>query len=1225
MILFFGDQTTKVFAVETHTNLTAQDITKLNWLFGNTQQIDKSALADFFVGPRAAMITPWSTNAVEITENMGVKGIIRIEEFLRIDRNYHDFDPMLSQKYEGLDQDIFDIHINPEPIIEIDDIEAYNRQEGLALNVEEVAYLQGLAEKLGRKLTDSEVFGFSQVNSEHCRHKIFNGTFVIDGEEKPSSLFKLIRKTSEENPNEIVSAYKDNVAFINGPRVQQFAPKRPDVPEFYENKDFDSVISIKAETHNFPTTVEPFNGAATGSGGEIRDRLAGGKGSLPLAGTAVYMTSYSRLDKDRKWENGMKERDWLYQTPMDILIKASNGASDFGNKFGQPLISGSVLTFEHSEHQRSLGYDKVIMLAGGIGYGKASQAQKDIPKKGDKIVILGGENYRIGMGGAAVSSADTGELGSGLELNAIQRANPEMQKRASNAVRGMVESEENPIVSIHDHGAGGHLNCLSELVEETGGRIDLDKLPVGDPTLSAKEIIGNESQERMGLVIGGENYEILKRVSERERSPIYQVGDVTGDHRFTFEGSKSGQKPMDLELSDMFGSSPKTIMKDTSIKRVYDDVVYSSENIKDYLTQVLQLEAVACKDWLTNKVDRCVTGRVAKQQTAGPLQLPLNNCGVMALDYNGKEGVATSIGHSPVSALVDPVAGSKNSIGEALSNIVWAPLEKGLKSISLSANWMWPCNNEGEDARLYEAVQTVSDFAISLGINVPTGKDSLSMKQRYKDDEVLSPGTVIISAAGHCDDITKVVEPVFQKNGGEIYYINLSQDKFKLGGSSFAQILNKVGKEVPTIKDDKKFADAFYNIQGLIKQDLILAGHDVASGGLITTLLEMCFADTNLSAELDLSALNEKDSVKLLFNENCGIVFQAKDDTAEKVLTDNKVEFFKIGKVTEGNELQIKNGSENLNFNILELRDVWYKTSFLLDQKQSGVDKATERFNNYKNQPLEFKFPYGFTGQLPFQSNLMEKPGKPIKAAIIREKGSNSEREMARAMHLAGFDVKDVHMTDLISGRETLEDIKFIAAVGGFSNSDVLGSAKGWAGAFLYNEKAKTALDNFFKREDTLSLGVCNGCQLFVELGLINPDHEKKPKMLHNASHKFECTFTSVEIMENKSVMLSTLSGSKLGIWAAHGEGKFSFPYKKEHYNIVGEYGYDKYPANPNGSNHNTAMLTDDSGRHLVMMPHLERSTFPWNWAYYPKDRKEDKVSPWLEAFVNARKWLEEK
>ncbi|HSI69675.1 MAG TPA: phosphoribosylformylglycinamidine synthase [Gillisia sp.] len=1001
-------------------------------------------------------------------------------------------------------------------------------------------------------------------------------------------------------------------------RVEQFAPKSADVPDFYKATDFDSVISIKAETHNFPTTVEPFNGAATGSGGEIRDRLAGGKGSLPLAGTAVYMTSYSRLEENRPWENGVDERKWLYQTPMDILIKASNGASDFGNKFGQPLITGSVLTFEHQEHDRILGYDKVIMLAGGVGYGKASQAIKDVPKKGDKIVVLGGDNYRIGMGGAAVSSADTGQFSSGIELNAIQRANPEMQKRAANAIRGMVESEHNPIVSIHDHGAGGHLNCLSELVEETGGHIDLDALPVGDPTLSAKEIIGNESQERMGLVIGENDMEILRRVSERERAPMYDVGVVTNDHNFKFESGKTGEKPMDLSLLDMFGSSPKTVMTDVSLNRKYDALEYSGEQLTTYLEKVLQLEAVACKDWLTNKVDRCVTGRVAKQQTAGPLQLPLNNVGVMALDYNGKEGVATTLGHSPVSALVDPVAGSKNSIAEALSNLVWAPLENGLKSVSLSANWMWPCNNEGEDARLYEAVQGVSDFAISLGINVPTGKDSLSMKQKYKDKEVIAPGTVIISAAGHCDDITKVVEPVLQKDGGPLYYINLSGDDFKLGGSSFAQILNKVGNEVPTIKDDKKFATAFNAIQALIKQDLILAGHDVASGGLITTLLEMCFADVNLGANLDLTALNEEDIVKLLFNENCGVVFQAVDASIEEIFTENNIDFFKIGTPAEGDTLRIKNGDQNYEFNIPALRDTWFKTSFLLDRKQSGVDKATERYKNYAHQPLEFKFPKGFTGKLPKLDN----SGNRIKAAVIREKGSNSEREMARAMYLAGFDVKDVHMTDLISGRETLEDIRFIAAVGGFSNSDVLGSAKGWAGAFLYNEKAKTALDKFFAREDTLSIGVCNGCQLFIELGLINPNHEKKPKMLHNASKKFECTFTSVEIKENNSIMLGSLAGAKLGIWAAHGEGKFSFPYNRDRYNIVGEYGYDKYPSNPNGSNHNTAMLTDDTGRHLVMMPHLERSTFQWNWAHYPKGRK-DEVTPWIEAFVNARNWLE--
>ncbi len=1220
MILFFGTQSSKVYAVQTHSSLSAMDISKLNWLFGNSQHLNRSALADFFVGPRAAMVSPWSTNAVEITQTMGIKGIIRIEEFLKVDSKFHDFDPMLSQKFEGLNQNVFTVNVTPEPVQDINDIEAYNQKEGLSLNAEEVQYLQDLSKKLERPLTDSEVFGFSQVNSEHCRHKIFNGSFVIDGEEKPYSLFKLIRKTSEENPNEIVSAYKDNVAFIKGPRVEQFAPKSADVPDYYENKEFESVISLKAETHNFPTTVEPFNGAATGSGGEIRDRLAGGKGSLPLAGTAVYMTSYSRLEKNRSWEEQIAERKWLYQTPMDILIKASNGASDFGNKFGQPLITGSVLTFEHKEHNRLMAYDKVIMLAGGIGYGKADQAIKDVPKKGDKIVVLGGENYRIGMGGAAVSSADTGQFSSGIELNAVQRANPEMQKRAANAIRGMVERDDNPIVSIHDHGAGGHLNCLSELVEDTGGNIDLDELPVGDPTLSAKEIIGNESQERMGLIIAEKDMDTLRRISERERAPMYSVGHVTEDRNFIFKSKTTNEKPMDLSLADMFGSSPKIVMNDSTIKRNFEEIVYSEEKIHEYLDQVLQLEAVACKDWLTNKVDRCVTGRVAKQQTAGPLQLPLNNCGVMALDYNGKEGVATSIGHSPVSALVDPVAGSRNSIGEALSNIIWAPLEKGLKSVSLSANWMWPSNNKGEDARLYEAVKGVSDFAISLGINVPTGKDSLSMKQKYKDGDVLSPGTVIISSTGHCDDITKVVEPVFQKDGGPVYYINLSGDSFKLGGSSFAQILNKVGNEVPTIKDDKNFANVFNAIQALIKQNLIVAGHDVASGGLITTLLEMCFADVSLGAYLDLSALNEKDPVKLFFNENCGIVFQATNSSVEKLFEDSNIEYYRIGNVTEGNQLNIKNGAKSFEFNIPELRDTWFKTSFLLDKKQSGTDMATQRYQNYKDQALTFKFPQNFDGKLP----VLDASKPRIKAAVIREKGSNSEREMARAMHLAGFDVKDVHMTDLISGRETLEGIKFIAAVGGFSNSDVLGSAKGWAGAFLYNEKAKTALDKFFAREDTLSIGVCNGCQLFIELGLINPDHDEKPKMLHNKSKKFECTFTSVEIKENRSVMLGTLAGSRLGIWAAHGEGKFSFPDGKERYNIVAEYGFDKYPSNPNGSNLNTAMLTDDTGRHLVMMPHLERSTFQWNWAYYPKGRK-DVVSPWLEAFVNARKWLEKK
>ncbi|MGB7393749.1 MAG: phosphoribosylformylglycinamidine synthase [Pricia sp.] len=1273
MIHFFGDATARIYALQAQRELTPEDIEKLEWLFGDSPKLPSTSLDACFIGPRAAMITPWSTNATEITQNMGISGISRIEEFQAVSDDFSDFDPMLSQKYARLHQDIFEVDVFPDPILKIEDIAAYNRKEGLALSDDEVEYLNGVSQKIGRPLTDSEVFGFSQVNSEHCRHKIFNGTFIIDGEKMPSSLFKLIKKTSQEHPNGIVSAYKDNVAFVKGPKVVQFAPKSADKPDFYEEKDFESVISLKAETHNFPTTVEPFNGAATGSGGEIRDRLAGGKGSLPLAGTAVYMTAYPRLEENRPWEKSMPERKWLYQNPMDILIKASNGASDFGNKFGQPLIAGSVLTFEHQytvaipeagytssaegpddgkefmesrrtyhESRRRLGYDKVIMQAGGIGYAKADQAIKDTPRTGDKIVVLGGDNYRIGMGGAAVSSADTGEFDSAIELNAVQRSNPEMQKRAANAIRGMVEGETNPIVSIHDHGAGGHLNCLSELVEETGGKIDLDKLPVGDPTLSAKEIIGNESQERMGLVIGEKDLDLLARIAERERSPIYQVGDVTGDHKFTFESDTSGDMPMDMNLEDMFGSSPKTVMEDKRIPRNYNEIEYSLENFHDYLEQLLQLEAVACKDWLTNKVDRCVGGRVAKQQCAGPLQLPLNNCAVMALDFKGKEGIATSIGHSPISGLIDPAAGSKNSTAEALTNIIWAPLKEGLKSVSLSANWMWPCNNEGEDARLYEAVQAISDFAIALGINVPTGKDSLSMKQKYPDGDVIAPGTVVISAAGHCDEITKVVEPVLQKNGGAIYYINLSKHDYKLGGSSFGQIRNAIGNEVPTISDAAYLKSAFNSIQTLIRNGQIIAGHDVASGGLITTLLEMCFADNELGADFDVSDVGEDDTIKLLFSENVGIVFQVPQDAeseVEKILAAENIDAVKIGKVTSKATLTIKNGGMEMGLNVASLRDIWFKTSYLLDEQQTAKGLAKERYRNYKAQPLRFVFPEEFDNTLSpraqsrgqdevsaaldltdqITSSAVEKP----KAAILREKGSNSEREMANAMFLAGFDVKDVHMTDLISGRETLEDIQFLGAVGGFSNSDVLGSAKGWAGAIKYNERANKAISDFFARPDTLSVGICNGCQLFMELDLIHPKHKAHGKMTYNASGKHESNFTSVKILENNSVMLSGLAGCTLGVWISHGEGKFILPSSEENYDIVAKYGYEGYPANPNSSDYNTAMLCDASGRHLVTMPHIERSIFPWNWAHYPKDR-DDKASPWLEAFVNARKWVEE-
>ncbi len=1222
MISFFKNPHHLHFAVQHKQAFSSDDIAKLSWLFGSATLLQEAQLDGIFLGPRKEMITPWSTNAVEITQNMGLKGIERIEELFIHDGGT--FDPMLKAIYHHPGQSIFDIEVAPHPILDVEDIATYNQSEGLALTDDEVDYLLGVAKQLGRPLTDSEVFGFSQVNSEHCRHKIFNGSFVIDGKEQPSTLFQLIKKTSKEQPGRLVSAYKDNVAFVKGPVVQQFAPKTQEKPDYFTQKDFASVLSLKAETHNFPTTVEPFNGAATGSGGEIRDRMAGGQGSVPLAGTAVYMTSYSRLEEGRSWEQNAPERPWLYQTPADILIKASNGASDFGNKFGQPLICGSVLTFEHQEGEDTFGFDKVIMQAGGVGYGKESDSIKQVVTKGDKIVILGGDNYRIGMGGGAVSSVDTGEFANAIELNAVQRSNPEMQKRVANAVRAMTEMDVNPIVSIHDHGAGGHLNCLSELVEDTGGQIAVSKLPVGDPTLSEKEIIGNESQERMGLVIKEKDINLLKAIAERERSPMFEVGEATGDHKFTFTG-REGKNPIDWELSHMFGSSPKTVLTDDSSTKVFSKLSYDVEKVEEYLEAVLQLEAVACKDWLTNKVDRCVTGRVATQQTTGEIQLPLNNVAVMALDFVSNKGVATSIGHAPIPAMVDVAAGSRLAITEALTNLIWAPIADGLSGVSLSANWMWPAKNDGENYRLYKAVEAVSAYAIALGINIPTGKDSLSMTQKYPDGKkVLAPGTVVISSIGEVTDINKVVTPELKKvDNTVLLYIPIGNQKPTLGGSSLAQIIGQLGTETPDISSPDYFKNLFSTIQSAIDEGLILAGHDVSSGGLITTLLEMNFPNSSGGMTIDLTEI-QGDAVEQLFNENPALVIQCHTET-KAMLDDHGIHYLEIGAPQRARKVSVKSTNLDLNLDVDSYRDIWYKTSFLLDSKQTLPELAQTRFKNYKTQALAYSFPEGFYGKLTDMGLTATRTSTTeLKAAIIREKGVNSDREMAYMLHLAGFDVKDVHMTDLISGRETLEDIQMIVFVGGFSNSDVLGSAKGWAGAFRYNERAKKALDAYYARPDTLSLGVCNGCQLMMELGLIFPElADQHPRMMHNESGKFECTFTAVTIADNSSVMLGTLAGSKLGIWAAHGEGKFGFDSKVRDYNVIGNYHINQYPANPNGSEDGAAMVCSDDGRHLAMMPHLERSMFPWNWPYYPADRKNDDVSPWIEAFVNARKWVE--
>ena len=1228
MITFFRQpQRATLYVVESQEALDPTSLDRLIWLFAGAQPLAERELKGHFVGTRRELVTPWSTNAVEIVRNMNIPGVKRIEEFTEVATADAAYDPMLQHRYEGLDQSVFVTDFSAAPIASVTDIRAYNEAEGLALSEEEIVYLEELARRLGRPLTDSELFGFSQVNSEHCRHKIFGGTFVLDGEEQERSLFSMIKDTSAANPNHLVSAYKDNVAFIDGPQaLEQFAPASGDKPDFFVRKSIDSVLSLKAETHNFPTTVEPFNGAATGTGGEIRDRMAGGRASVPLAGTAVYMTSYPRSEAGRSWEQHTEARPWLYQTPQQILTKASNGASDFGNKFGQPLICGSVLTFEQDTPQAHYGFDKVIMLAGGVGYARRSDAQKGTPKPGEKVVLLGGDNYRIGMGGGAVSSVNTGQYAGAIELNAVQRSNPEMQKRVQNVIRTLSEGEDNPIISIHDHGAGGHLNCLSELVETTGGHFDLKRFPIGDETLSDKEIIGNESQERMGLLVEEDALARIARIAERERAPMYVVGETTDDMHLTFENAR-GERPIDLALSDMFGSAPKTYMRDSRQPQEQPALRYEPSQLEQYLDAVLQQEGVGCKDWLTNKVDRSVTGRVARQQCQGPLQLPLSDCGAMAVDFRGRSGMATSIGHAPAAALVDPVAGSQLAIAEALTNIVFAPLTYGLEGVSLSANWMWPCRNPGEDARLYDAVEAASDLAISLGINIPTGKDSLSMTQKYPDgSKVLSPGTVIISAMAEVSEVKEILSPVLRLDPKyPVYHIDFSFAPLALGGSALAQALGQLGDETPYIAEPEYFREAFAAVQEALRRGILVAGHDISGGGLITALLELCFSHTEGGLSVDLSAFPESDWVKLLFAENPGVLVQTSDpEQLEALLRDASLGFVRLATPVLGSRtLALHQGGRRLELDIDQKRELWYRSSYLMDQHQSGEELARQRFEHYKEQPLRFRFPEGFDGKLASLGLDPDRSAKaPVRAAILRDKGTNGEREMAYALWLAGFDVKDVHLTDLISGRETLEEVQLIVFCGGFSNSDVLGSAKGWAAGILFNERAKATLDRFYARPDTLSLGICNGCQLMAELELLYPEHELKHKMAHNDSHKFESAFVSLTIPENHSVMLGNLAGSELGVWLAHGEGKFDLPYSSDRYHVIARYAYEGYPANPNGSPEGIAGLCSADGRHLALMPHPERAIFPWQCGYYPEgERAAHEVTPWMQAFRNAYDW----
>jgi phosphoribosylformylglycinamidine synthase len=1216
LILSFFSSGQEKFCVFSDSNLDQSEITKLTWLLNaslDAELAEPSTKSNIkYIGYRANMTSPWSTNATTILSNIGISKIKRIERFTPATSGLHD--KMLEELYSEFNKERFFADATPLEVKQIKDISDYNSKTGLALSAEEIKYLLEASAKLQREFTDVELFGFGQINSEHCRHKIFRGKFIVDGKERTSSLFDLIKKTSKLHGENIVSAYKDNVAFIAGPEIALFAPEKADKPSFYVVETSPSIISIKAETHNFPTTVEPFYGASTGSGGEIRDRLAGGTGSIPLSGTAVYMTSYPRFPDvaTRTWQNHSKERSWRYQTPSEILIKASNGASDFGNKIGQPLLTGSVLTFEMPIGNEISGFDRCIMLAGGVGFTKTEFAQKKRANKGDKIILLGGENYRIGMGGGSVSSVESGKYGTQLELSAIQRANPEMQKRVLNVVRSLVESDTNPILLIHDHGAGGHMNCFVELIEEVGGKIEISKLPVGDPSLSTLEILCNESQERIGLIVKESSIPLLTAICSRERCPCYVIGEVTADNRVTFV-EKDGSTPVDLPLETLLGSSPTITIEDSSPARDLTPLKLEGLTLEILLPQVLSLEAVGCKDWLTNKVDRSVSGLVAQQQCVGALQLPLADYSITALDYLNFRGISTALGHAPGAGLIDAKAGSILSIAEALTNIVFSPLKNSISSVALSANWMWPGRQPGEDARLYYAVEACSDFACALGVPIPTGKDSLSMTMKYEDQTVKAPGTVIITAVSECDDFRLRVTPELKETGSCLLYINFSGDlsgangSYPLGGSSLAQVIGEIGDTVPEVNAEY-FKRAFDTIQLLIRKQLILAGHDISAGGMITTLTEMCIVG-DIGATLNFAETGTE-LLSKLFSEKPGVIIEVSPTNllaVEKLLNSSALDWEQIG---------ITGGKDLLSFSLTELFKNWYQPSLLLDSLQVQPEKAKERMETVHQRKLCYKFPKDFSG---ITSSKIDLPDSRPTAVVLREQGTNGEREMAFALFNAGFRVKDLTMTDLKAGASDLDDAQFLVFPGGFAHADVCGAARGWAATFKFEPRAAEALRRFYERTDTLSLGVCNGCQLMANLDLLGLG--ETAEMNWNESKKFESIFLQVKIEQSASILLKPLVGSELGVWISNGEGRFNLTQDESSYNIPMKYITSSYPGNPNGSSYNVAALCTKDGRHLAMMPHLERSVLPWQWGYYPRERATDKISPWMLAFQEAFRW----
>jgi len=1231
--------------------------------FGGSSFLESGGGEIFEVGPRMSFSTAWSTNAVSVCHACGLDTIRRIERARRFELPVSEMTDDQRQSFLAAIHDrmtecpypepltSFAVGVEPRQVTEVPvleegrtALERINAELGLAFDDWDLDYYTELfRDRMKRNPTDVECFDIAQSNSEHSRHWFFKGRLVLDGVEKPDDLIAMIQGPLEANHNNSVIAFNDNSSSIRGVATTGVAPSVPGRPSPMTETVVDQDVIFTAETHNFPSGVAPFPGAETGTGGRIRDVHATGRGSDYTAGTAAYCVGNLQIPDDpQPWEDPSFTYPDNLASPLEIEIEASNGASDYGNKFGEPVVQGFTRSFGlrlPSGERRE--WIKPIMFSGGIGKMDHQHIKKGVPEIGMWVVKLGGPAYRIGMGGGAASSMVQGENVAELDFNAVQRGDAEMEQKVNRVIRACCElGPDNPIVSIHDQGAGGNCNVLKEIVEPAGARIEVRAFPVGDETLSVLEIWGAEFQENDALLLRPEHRDLFEALCEREKVPASFVGRVTGDGRVVLHDERDDTTPVDLELAHVLGDMPKKSFEFDRARPTLEPIALPDElSVRQALDRVLRLLSVGSKRFLTTKVDRAVTGLVATQPCAGPLQLTVADVAVVAGSHRATTGGATAIGEQPIKGLLDPAAMARLSVGEALTNLVWAQVT-ALEDVRCSANWMWAAKLPGEGAAMYDAAEAMCAMMTTLGIAVDGGKDSISMAALAPDGEtVKTPGALVISAYCTSPDITRTVTPDLELPGrGRLLLVDLGAGRNRLGGSALAQVWGQIGDESPDVDDIELLGRAFDSVQTLLAEGMVTAGHDRSDGGLVTTLLEMAFAG-NCGVDVELPAA-DGDTLASLFAEELGLVLEVDEDDLDDaiaVFLENDVSCLAIGRTTAEPRIQLTVGGEEvLDDDMRVLRDLWETTSFQLDRRQADPGCVAEEQGGLAHRRAP-SWGLSFQPEPTSETTMIRHDKIPV--AILREEGSNGDREMAAAFHAAGFQPWDVTMSDLLAGRIELERFRGLAAVGGFSYADVLDSAKGWAGTIRFNDDLRRQFNAFATRPDTFSLGVCNGCQLLALLGLVpwrGLADPVQPRFVRNASGRFESRFVSVKIEPSPAVMLDGMAGSTLGIWVQHGEGQALFPDRAVLDRVLAEnlapvrFADDEgritesYPFNPNGSPEGIAALCSDDGRHLAIMPHPERCFLKWQWGWMPPQwRNELEASPWLRLFQNARTWCE--